>query len=264
VSVAEIHPTAIVAEGARIGDGVQVGAFSTIGPEVVLEDGVIVREHVVVEGRSRIGAGTEIHPFALVGGAPQDLSYQGEATSVEIGPNCRIREHATVHRGTARGRGATRVGANCFLMIGSHVAHDCVVGDHVILVNNVNIAGHVVIGDHAILSGNSGVQQHGRIGAHAFIGAFTGVATDVIPFASAIGYRAELAGLNIVGLKRRGFDRQTIHSLRAAYQAIFNGAGTLAERVDTVAVDFKDVPAVMMIVDFIRSDEDRPLCTPRD
>jgi UDP-N-acetylglucosamine acyltransferase len=264
VSVAEIHSTAIVAEGARIGKDARVGAFSIIGPDVELEEGVDVREHVVIEGRSRIGAGTEIHPFALIGGAPQDLSYRGEATSVEIGPNCRIREHATVHRGTARGRGVTRVGANCFLMIGSHVAHDCVVGDNVILVNNVSIAGHVEIGDYTIISGNSGVQQHGRIGAHAFVGAFTGVATDVIPFASAIGYRAELAGLNIVGLKRRGFDRPTIHALRAAYQAIFNGTGTLAERVDTVAADFKDVPAVMMIVDFIRSGEDRPLCTPRD
>jgi UDP-N-acetylglucosamine acyltransferase len=264
VSVADIHPTAIVADGARIGEGVHIGAFSIVGAEVELEAGVSIREHVIIEGKTRIGAGTELHPFALVGGAPQDLSYRGEPTAVEIGPNCIIHEHATVHRGTARGRGVTRVGANCFLMISSHVAHDCVIGDNVILVNNVNLAGHVVIGDHAILSGNAGVQQHVRIGAHAFIAAYTGVATDVIPFASAIGYRAELAGLNIVGLKRRGFDRQTIHSLRAAYQAIFNGAGTLAERVEAVAENFKDVPAVMMIVDFIRAEDDRPLCTPRD
>jgi UDP-N-acetylglucosamine acyltransferase len=260
----DIHSTAIVADGACIGSKVRIGPFSTIGPEVVLEDGVLLDSHVVIEGRTRVGAGTRVRSFAVLGGAPQDLSYRDEPTAVEIGANCVIREHVTVHRGTARGRKATTIGANCFLMVGAHVAHDCVIGDHVIMVNNAGLSGHVTVGDHAILSGHCGVQQHARVGAHAFIGAHTVVVTDVIPFATAIGHRAELGGLNIVGLKRRGFDRPTIHGLRAAYQAIFNGSGTLAERVDMVADKYADVPAVMTIVDFIRAGGDRPLCTPRD
>ncbi len=260
----DIHPTAILAEGARLGNKVRIGAFTSIGPEVVLEDGVVVEPHVVIEGRTRIGAGTRIHSFAAIGGAPQDLSYRGEPTAVEVGANGIIREHVTIHRGTARGRKVTTIGDSCFLMVGAHVAHDCQIGNHVILVNHSGLSGHVTIGDHAILSGHCGVQQHSRIGAHAFIGAHTVVVTDVIPFATAIGHRAELGGLNIIGLKRRGFDSPAIHGLRAAYQAIFNGGGTLAERVDMVAGKYADVPAVMTIVDFIRAGGDRPLCTPRD
>ena len=186
----DIHSTAIVADGARIGSKVRIGAFSIIGPEVVLEDRVVIDAHVVIEGRTQIGAGCRIHTFAVIGGAPQDLSYRGESTAVEIGPNCVIREHVTVHRGTARGRKVTKIGADCYLMVGAHVAHDCDVGNHVILVNNVGLGGHVQVGERAILSGYSGAQQHARIGAHAFIGAHTLVVTDVIPFASAIGHRA--------------------------------------------------------------------------
>lgn len=260
----EIHRAAIVADGAQIGHNVGIGAFCVIGPEVKIEDGAILHEHVVVEGKTRIGAGTEIFPFAVVGGPPQDTSYRGEETAVEIGSNCIIREHATVHRGTARGRQLTRIGNDCMLMVGAHVAHDCEIGNNVILVNNVSLGGHVFVGDHAIFGGLAGAQQRSRIGQHTFIGALTIVVTDVIPFATAIGPRAELAGLNVVGLKRRGFDRPTIHALRAAYQAIFSGEGTLSSRVDTVAVDFADVPAVMTIVDFIRASGDQPLCKPRE
>lgn len=262
--MAEFHPSAIVSDGARIGKNVAIGAFCVIGPDAEIEDGAVLHSHVVVDGHIRIGAGTEIFPFAVVGGPPQDISYRGEPTSVEIGSNCVIREHVTVHRGTVRGAGRTKIGNNCLLMVGAHVAHDCEIGNHVVLVNNVGLAGHVAIGDHAILSGLTGVQQHTRIGAHAFIGALSLVAADVIPFAAAVGSRAELAGLNIVGLKRRGFDRPTIHALRAAYQAIFNGVGTLAERVETVAIDFADIPPVMAIVDFIRAGGERPLCKPRE
>ncbi len=260
----EIHKTAIVDERARLGAGVRIGAFSIVGPDVELGDEVLVGDHVVIEGKTQIGAGTRISPFAVIGGAPQDLSYRGEETSVEIGERCLIREHATVHRGTVRGRGVTRVGANCFLMVGSHVAHDCELGSNVIMVNSSALAGHVTVGDHVIFSGHSGATQRARIGPHAFIAALSIVVMDVIPFAAAIGQRAELAGLNIVGLKRRGFDRPTIHALRAAYQAIFNGGGTLAERIDIVSSDFAEVPAVMQIVDFIRAGGDRPLCKPRD
>ncbi|KAB2871673.1 MAG: acyl-ACP--UDP-N-acetylglucosamine O-acyltransferase [Bauldia sp.] len=258
-----IHPTAIVEDGARIGKDVQIGAFSMIGPDVSLGNGVVVGSHVVIEGRTVIGERTTISPFAAIGGPPQDTSYKGEPTEVEIGPDCIIREYATVHRGTARGRGRTVVGAKCFMMIGAHVAHDCIVGDHVVLVNNATLGGHVEVGEHAILGGLSAVQQHCRIGAHAFLGGLSAAVTDVIPFASAIGERAELGGLNIIGLKRRGFDRPTIHALRAAYQAIFNGEGTRAERVERVAEQYRDIPAAMMIVDFIRKGGDRPLCSPR-
>lgn len=262
--MSEIHPTAIVSDGAGIGSEVRIGAFSIVGPDVVIEDGAVLHEHVVIEGKTRIGAGTELYPFAVVGGPPQDTSYRGEATAVDIGSNCVIREHATVHRGTAGGRGLTRIGNDCMLMVGSHVAHDCDVGNSVILVNNVSLGGHVFVGDHAILSGMAGAQQRSRIGPHSFVGALSIVVADVIPFATAIGPRAELAGLNIVGLKRRGYDRPTIHALRAAYQAIFNGAETLAARVELAAVDFAHVPEVMMIVDFIRAGGDRPLCKPRE
>lgn len=260
----KIHPSAIVEDGALIGDDVAIGAFSIIGPEVRIGDGVAVHSHVVLEGRTKIGAGTKIFSHATIGGPPQDIGYRGEEASVEIGSNCVVRENVTVHRGTARGRGKTIVGDDCYLMVGAHIAHDCVVGNHAIIVNSVALAGHVTIGDHAIIGGLAGVHQRTRIGAHAFIGALSAVAADVIPFATAAGNRAELAGLNIVGLKRRGFDRQTIHALRAAYQAIFNGVGTIKERVDTVAIDFAEVPQVMQIVDFIRVGGDRALTQPRE
>jgi UDP-N-acetylglucosamine acyltransferase len=259
----DIHQSAIVEDGARIGANVRIGPYSIIERDVVLEDNVVVHAHVVVSGHTTIGAGTALYPFAAVGGPPQDTSYKGEPTTVVVGPNCIIREHATVNRGTARGRGETRIGANCFLMVASHVAHDCLVADRVVLVNNATLGGHVEIGEHAIVSGLAAVQQHCRIGSHAFIGGLSGVNSDVIPFASAIGERAELGGLNVVGLKRRGFDRPTIHALRAAYQAIFNGGGTRAERLERVAEKYPDVAPVMMMVDFIRKSGDRPLCTPR-
>jgi UDP-N-acetylglucosamine acyltransferase len=259
----DIHQSAIVEDGARIGAGVRIGPYSVVERDVVLEDNVIVHSHVVVSGHTTIGTGTALYPFAAIGGPPQDTSYKGEPTTVVVGPNCIIREHATINRGTARGRGETRVGANCFLMIASHVAHDCVVGDRVVLVNNATLGGHVEIGEHAILGGLAAIQQHCRVGAHAFIGGLSGVNGDVIPFASAVGERAELGGLNVIGLKRRGFDRPTIHALRAAYQAIFNGGGTRAERLDRVAEKYPDVAPVMMVVDFIRKSGDRPLCTPR-
>jgi len=259
----DIHQSAIVEDGARIGANVRIGPYSIIERDVVLEDDVVVHSHVVVSGHTTIGAGSALYPFAAVGGLPQDTSYKGEPTTVVVGPNCIIREHATINRGTARGRGETRIGANCFLMVASHVAHDCQVADRVVLVNNATLGGHVEIGEHAIVSGLSAVQQHCRIGAHAFIGGLSGVNSDVIPFVSAIGERAELGGLNVVGLKRRGFDRPTIHALRAAYQAIFNGGGTRAERIERVAEKYPDVAPVMMMVEFIRKSGDRPLCTPR-
>lgn len=262
--MSQVHPTAIVEAGAKVGKGVRIGPFSHIGADAVIEDGVVIHSHVMITGRTRIGAGTQIFSFAAVGGPPQDISYRDEPTSVVIGPKCIIREHATVHRGTARSRKVTTVGAECMLMVASHVAHDCVVGDHVVLVNQATIGGHCEIGSHTILGGLSAVLQRTRIGAHAFISGLTGVAVDVIPFASAIGARAELAGLNIVGLKRRGFDRPTIHALRATYQEIFGREGTRAQRLDRIEKEYGNIPAVMTIIDFVRAGGDRPLCAPRD
>jgi UDP-N-acetylglucosamine acyltransferase len=235
-----------------------------VGREVEIADDAVLQSHVVIDGRTRIGSGTRIFPNAVIGAPPQDISYGGEPTSVEIGSNCIIREHVTVHRGTAHGAGVTRVADNCYLMVGVHIAHDCQIDKQVVIVNGVALAGHVTVGAHAIISGLTGVHQRTRIGAHAFLGGMSSIVADVIPFAAASGNRAELAGLNIVGLKRRGFDRQTIHALRAAYQAIFNGVGSLQERVDTVAGDFADVPPVMQIVEFIRAGGDRPLTRPRE
>jgi UDP-N-acetylglucosamine acyltransferase len=260
----DIHPTAIVERGARIADDVKIGPYSVVGADVVLGSGVIVQSHAVITGRTEIGAGTVIHPFVAIGDAPQDLSYKNEPTGVVIGSRCVIREHATIHRGTAKGRKTTVVGSDCFIMVSAHVAHDCVLGDHVILVNGTALGGHVEIGDHAILSGLSAVQQRTRIGAHAFIGGLSGVFADIIPFGMALGERAQLGGLNIVGLKRRGFDRKTIHALRNAYQDIFDGPGSRPQRIDRVAEKYGDIKPVMTIVDFIRAGGDRPLTTPRD
>lgn len=259
-----IHPTAIVEDGARLGADVTVGAFSVVSSDAVLEDGVTLDAHVMIRGRTTIGARTRIAAFAVIGGEAQDLSYRGEPTTVTIGPDCVIREHVTIHRGTARGRGTTSIGAHCFLMIGSHIAHDCAVGDRVILTNQAVLGGHAEIGDYAILGGVAAVQQRCRIGAHAFVGGLTGVTRDIVPYAMATGRIARIAGVNVVGLSRRGFDRKTIHQLRAAYRFFFGGSGARADRLMALAEAFADVPAVDALVAFIRASGDRPLALPRE
>jgi len=258
-----IHPTAIVEDGARIGAEVSLGPYTIVGRDATLGDGVSLDAHVVIAGRTTIGARTRVATFAAIGGEPQDVTYKNEPTAVEIGPDCVIREHVTVHRGTARGRGTTSVGAHCFLMIASHVAHDCIVGDHAILTNQATIGGHVVIGEHAILGGLAAVQQRCRVGAHAFIGGLTGVDGDVAPFATARGLRARLAGINVRGLKRRGFDRETVHALRSAYNTFFFSDGTRAERLAAVADRFGDSPPVAEFVAFVRASDERRLILPR-
>jgi UDP-N-acetylglucosamine acyltransferase len=258
-----IHPTAIVEDGARLGSDVTVGAFSIVSSESILDDGVTLDAHVMIRGATTIGARTRVGAFAVIGGEAQDLSYRGEPTTVTIGPDCVIREHVTIHRGTARGRGTTRIGANCFFMIGSHVAHDCVVGDRVILTNSSMLGGHAEIGDYAILGGVAAVQQRCRIGAHAFIGGVTGVTRDVVPYAMATGRIAKLAGVNVVGLSRRGFERKAIHQIRAAYRLFFGSTGTRAERLAGLAQEFAGDSAVDPLVDFIRASGDRPLALPR-
>lgn len=261
---ARIHPSAVVEDGAVIGDDVVVGPFSCIGPGVVLGDRVEIVSHVSISGQTEIGAGSKVYPFASIGHPPQDLKYRGEASRVVIGRNTVIREHVTINPGTEGGTLLTSIGDNCLIMVGAHVAHDCKVGNGVILVNNATLAGHVTVGDHAILGGLSAVHQWVRIGHHAFLGGLSGLENDLIPYGSAIGDRARLGGLNIVGLKRRGFERERIHKLRAAYRMLFSDEGTLMERVSDVAGLFGDEPLVTEVVDFIRGGGDRALCMPRN
>ena len=257
-----IHPTAVVDPAARLGAGVRIGPFCEVGPDVELGDGVVLKSHVVVEGRTRVGAGTEIYPFASIGHAPQDLKYRGEPSELVIGCNNRIREHVTMNPGTEGGGMVTRVGDNCLFMMSAHVAHDCIVGNNVILANNATLAGHVEVGDFAILGGLSAVQQFVRIGAHAMIGGMSGVDTDVIPYGLVKGERAFLAGLNLVGLQRRGFAREEIQALRAAFDRLFAGDGTLSDRVDEVA-GAGGSAVVAEVLGFIRARANRPLCQPR-
>lgn len=259
----EVHSTAVVAPGARIGANVKIGPYSVVGEDVVLHDNVELVSHVVLAGRSEIGADTRIYPFASIGHPPQDLKYQGEPSRLTVGERCVIRENVTINPGTLGGTMHTRVGNDCLLMASSHVAHDCQVGNNVVLANYVGLAGHSVIGDHVAFGGTCVVHQFVRIGAHAFIGAQSMVDADVIPYGMALGNRARLAGLNLVGLKRRKFDRDAIHSLRAAYRMIFSSEGTLRERVDDAATMFKDDPLVQDVVTFITAATDRPICLPR-
>ena len=260
--MSEIHPTAIIEDGAEIGDNAAIGPYCTVGPKVTLADGVALMSHVVISGDTSIGANTRIFPFASIGHQPQDLKYKGEESSLEIGCNNVIREHVTMNPGTQGGGMVTRVGDNGLFMIGVHVAHDCLIGDHVVMANNATLGGHVSIDDFAILGGLSAVHQFVRIGRHAIVGGMSGVENDVIPYGSVTGNRARLSGLNIVGLKRRGFDREDIHALRKAYRLLFAEEGTMAERVEDVAQLFPDNQAVMEVVAFIRTESPRALCQP--
>lgn len=259
-----IHSTAIVDPSARLGEGVKVGPFCTIGPHVQLGAGCELISHVVVTGHTSIGPRTRIFPFASIGHAPQDLRYKGEPTTLTVGADCIIREGVTINVGTPHGRGSTVVGDRCFILAHAHIAHDCQVGSNVIMTNNAMIAGHCKVGDFAILGGGVGVHQFVRIGPHAFIGGLSAVENDVIPYGMVLGNRAYLHGLNIIGLKRRGFSREQIHDLRRAYRLLFADEGTLAERVADVAEEFAKHPTVHEILDFIRGNGDRALCTPRD
>ncbi len=259
-----IHSTAIVEDGATLGADVSIGAFSLIGADVTLGDGVEVHSHVVVTGHTKIGAETRIWPFASIGHRPQDLKYAGETSYLEIGARTMIREHVTMNPGTTGGGLYTRVGDGCLFMAGSHVGHDCQVGNSVILANNATLAGHVELGDFSILGGLSAVQQFSRIGQQVMVGGMSGVEKDVIPFGSVLGNRADLGGLNLIGLKRRGFDRETIHALRSAYREIFYGDGSLAERAGRVAAEYADEHPVHEMTSFILADPSRNFCTPRD
>lgn len=256
---AAIHPTALIARGAEIGRGVRIGPFCTVGPDVVLDDGVHLLSHVVVDGCTRIGRDVIAYPFCTIGLAPQDLKYRGEPTRCEIGARTQIREHCTIHRGTVTGSGTTRVGADCMLMAVVHVAHDCVIGEQVIIANNVVMGGHVTIADNAVIGGASALHQFVRIGRGAMVGGASGVEGDVIPFGSVLGNRARLAGLNVIGLKRRGFDRAQIQALRAAFKALFRQDGVFVHRLEHARTRYGDDRLVAEILDFIDGPSHRGL-----
>lgn len=259
----QIHPTAIIDPAAQIGADVIIGPYSVIGKNVKLHDRVELKSHVVVEGHTTVGEGSVIYPFASVGHAPQDLKYHGEPSELIIGKKTTIREHATLNPGTETGAMKTIVGDNCLLMMSTHVAHDCVVGNNVIMANNATLGGHVIVGDHVLIGGLSAVHQFVRIGSFAVIGGMSGVESDVIPYGRVKGERAFLAGLNLIGLERNGFDKDQVKYLQRAFNDLFADAGTLEQRIADVANDFSDNSAVMQIIEFARSKTRFPLCAPQ-
>jgi len=262
--VSTIHPLSVVDPAAQLGANVVIGPFCTVGPHAVLGDGVELLSHAAVAGRTTIGARSKVFPFASIGHQPQDLKFHGEPSTLEIGADCLIREGVTMNPGTEGGGMVTKVGDRCTFLANAHVAHDCIVGNDVIFSNNVMLAGHCSVGDFAIIGGGAAVHQFCRIGSHAFIGGMSAVENDVIPYGIAIGNRAHLAGLNIVGLKRRGFDRDVIHAIRRAYRLLFADEGTLQERMDDVENEFSAHATVHEIIGFIRQGGNRSVCTPRD
>lgn len=259
---AQIHPSAIVDPQASLGKNVRIGPYCVVGPKVKLGNNVTLHSHVVIDGKTTIGEGTTVYPFASLGLAPQDLKYKGEESELIIGKNNTIREHVTMNPGTEGGGMKTIVGDNCLFMVATHVAHDCIVGNHVIMANNATIAGHVTVGDRALIGGLSAVHQFIRIGAYAVIGGMSGVENDVIPYGRVKGERAHLAGLNLTGLERNGFDKDQVRTLQRAFNQLFGDEGTLEQRIENVSNDFSSDETVRQIIEFARGKTRFPLCQP--
>ncbi len=263
--MAFIHPTAILDPSVTLDENVSIGPYCVLSGNVAIGAGTKLVSHVSVSatGRTVIGEGCTVYPFASLGHPPQDLKYKGESSELVIGARTTIREHVTMNPGTEGGGLVTRVGEGCLFMVGAHVAHDCQVGNNVILANNATLAGHVTVGDHAIIGGLAAVHQFVRIGRHAIVGGMSGVEHDVIPYGSVMGERASLAGLNLVGLKRKGVERDVIHALRSAYRQLFDESeGTLAERAAYVKKEFPDTDAIAEIIAFVQEKSHRSLCVP--
>ncbi len=257
-----IHKTVVIEDGAFVHETAEIGPYCVIEKNVSIGAGTVLKSHVAVAGKTTIGDGCKIFPFASIGHDPQDLKFHGEDSEVVIGSNTVIREHVTVNPGTEGGGGLTRIGDSCLIMVAAHVAHDCLVGDHVILVNNATLGGHVIIEDFAIIGGLSAVHQFVRIGAHAMIGGASGVETDIIPFGSATGNRAVLQGLNLTGMKRRDFQREEIHALRNAYKMLFSGSETFQDRAEMVAAEYSGSEVVQSVLAFINGETKRGFCQP--
>ena len=256
-----IHPSAVVDPSAELGDAVEIGPYCVIGPQVRLGARTRLLSHVTVSGHTRIGEDCVIHPFVALGEPPQDFKFRGGEVRLEIGDRNVLREHVTMHLGTEAGSGVTRVGSNGYFMVASHVAHDCVVGDHVVFANNATLGGGSSVGDYVTMGGLSALHQKCRIGKYAFVGGGAAVTGDVIPYGMADNH-GWLAGLNLVGLKRRGLPRETIHDLRAAYRLLFAEEGAFTERVEDTARLFETRAEVQDIIAFIRAPAARPLCFP--
>ena len=255
-----IHTTAIIDSKAKISENVHIGPYCVIGPNVEINENTEIQSHVNISGNTKIGKGNKIYPFVSIND-PQDLKYNGEPTNLVIGDNNKIREYVTINPGTVGGGGKTIIGNNCLFMVSSHVAHDCQLGNNIIIANNVAIAGHAIIDDHVIIGGNSAVQQFTRIGKMAMIGGMTGVLHDVIPYGLSTGNRNSLQGLNLIGLRRSKFDNKDILGLSDAYKEIF-ATKNLTENLSKLNGSFKDNPLVRDVIEFITKDKKRSICTP--
>ena len=256
-----IHKTAIVDPKAKISPNVNIGPYSIIGPNVEIGEDTDINSHVSIAGYTKIGKKNKIYPFASIGNNPQDLKYKGEKSSLEIGNGNTIREYVSINPGTDGGGGLTKIGNNCLFMVSSHVAHDCVIGDNVVAVNNVAIGGHVQIDDNAIIGGNSAIHQYIRIGKFAMIGGICAVIRDVIPYGLVHGNRSVLQGINLIGLRRNNISNQDIALLSNAYKEIFKSEN-LSENLKNLSEDFKKNDLVIEILKFIQKDKKRPICTP--
>jgi len=263
MSETQIHPTAYIEPGAHLGVNVTIGPFCHIAAQAQIGDHCHLMSHVVVMGQTSLGAGAIVHPHAIVGGDPQNNKHQGGVSRLVIGKNCIIREGVTIHRGSDYAAGVTTIGDHCQFLAYAHVAHDCILGNHVTFSNNVMIGGHVEIGDHVIIGGGGAVHQYGRVGHHAFVGGLAALVGDLIPYGSAIGVHAHLGGLNIIGMKRSGMRREEIHNLRHAVAQLFDRAKPLQARADEVASAYPHSPAVADLISFIKADSKRSFCTPK-
>jgi UDP-N-acetylglucosamine acyltransferase len=257
-----IDATARIETGAVIGNDVTIGPYCVVGGNVMIEDGCRLLAHVHIAGHTRLGAGTVVYPFSSLGTPPQSVKYKGGPTRLVIGPKCDIREHVTMNIGTEEAGGETAIGARCLLMVGSHIAHDCRVGNDVTFANNATLGGHVTVGDNVFFGGLSAVHQFVRIGEGAMIAGLSGIAGDLIPFGYARGSYASLAGMNVVGMKRRGYSRDDMRRLRNFQKELFSGAGNFSARLEQLAEKYGDDPAVSKVVTFIREGGSRPLLRP--
>jgi UDP-N-acetylglucosamine acyltransferase len=256
-----IHKTAIIDPKAKISKNVQIGPYTIIGPDVEIAENNIIQSHVNIVGKTIIGKGNKFHPFASVGSDPQDLKYKSEKTTLIIGQDNTIREHVTINTGTVQGGGLTKIGNNNLIMIGAHIAHDCIIGNNIVMANNTAIAGHAEIEDFVIIGAKCGVQQFTRIGKRAMIGGMTGVLRDVIPYGLSTGNRNYLNGINVVGLRRDKVSNKDILGLTDAYKEIFK-TEVLSENLKNLNGKYTDNPLVKDVLDFINKDKKRPICTP--
>jgi len=256
-----IHNSSVIDKKAKIGKDVKVGPFCYVGPNVQISDGVELISNVHIEGNTKIGSGTRIFPFASIGTQPQDLKYKGESSTLDIGENNTIREYVTINPGTSGGGGKTVMGNNCLLMISSHVAHDCFIGNDVVIANNVPLGGHVTVEDSVVIGGNSAVQQFTRIGRLAMIGGMTGVLKDVIPFGLSFGNRNYLRGINLIGLKRKKYENKKIMELDSAFKKIFSSKN-IHENLSKINGEYKGNDLVAEVISFISKYKKRPICTP--